>query len=316
MRAGFFFMGLVLAGPLFGEGEAVYKAIPSVTAIDDPAFPMVELVKPADGQVRSPFDAEVEKAPAPDLFGPGAVALHFQREYEIRGTPASAGFTVVLYGFTGGTPPQGLVKKGDVLGTNPDKGLRIALWSDKVDDYLVLMSTQKPVRLAERYWYNPSFLFSNGSTAYLSFRQKDDFLQTLMGVADEATEGPPGFVLYPDFRVRFKTSLAEYPRALTDDEKDNLAGYETRLYGRSGLLKFATTVKAGKYDYLLCWQGGFDGYLKQEYQLGSDLWIYGAIATYDAWKSVGYIFVRDFSLNSVDAMVDQRLAALRGDSEP
>jgi hypothetical protein len=174
------------------------------------------------------------------------------------------------------------------------------------------MSNQMPVTCGGRYWFNPSFLFVGGSLAYLDFHQVDDISKALAAVGDDATSEGPGYVFYPDYKVRFRTSLDEYPRELTEAELKNLAGYEARMYAKSGILKHCNELTVGDYKYLIVWQGNFKAYLEDEYTLGSELWILGAIVTYDVWEKVGYIFVRDFMLGTVEDLLERKLAALKG----
>jgi len=56
----------------------------------------------------------------------------------------------------------------------------------------------------------------------------------------------------------------------------------------------------GFYAVVLFWQAGFDKYLQDEYTLTTPLWIFGNILTLDHVKKRIIVFVRDFSIESLE----------------
>lgn len=55
----------------------------------------------------------------------------------------------------------------------------------------------------------------------------------------------------------------------------------------------------------------FIDYLTNEYVLGDNIWLYGSVISYDAFENVGYVFLRDFTLESIEERYEDRLAELR-----
>jgi hypothetical protein len=130
----------------------------------------------------------------------------------------------------------------------------------------------------------------------------------MIDVANHVMSEEPGLTYYPNtIRHSFKTRLAEYPRQLTNIEKQRVSIFENMFYRNVNIITHITEIYAGEYKYFLCWQNGFDQYLKKEYTLNDDIWIYGAVVTYSIWDKCGYFFIRDFSLESLEKKYENRL---------
>ncbi len=294
----------------FSDEASIPGNVKKLTTMDDKAFPYLKYGNSADGTARSPVDGRVVQAPnLPKEFGESLV-VEQRQDYELYGKKRQVTYWIVLYNFQLSGNELQTVTKNQTIGKTNATGMKLAVCSDRLDDFFLLMSNQLPVYYAGRYWFLPSFMVSSSSTAYLSFRAIDDINKALLVVAKDATESGPGYVFYPGYKVRFSTKLSAYPRDLTDAERTNLRGYEMQYYGQTGVSKYATDMVVDGFKFLLCWQTGFDKYLKNEYVLGNQLWIFGGIVTYDAWNKVGYLFVRDFSLKPVEEMLQRNLKAL------
>jgi hypothetical protein len=240
-----------------------------------------------------------------------ALVIRIKKDYTLYGKARSIDITLLVFNFVITRNEGEDVETGDVIGKQLSEGQKYIIVSESIDDYYVLMSTSLPVYYKGKYWFNPSFLFNGGSMAYLDY-QYVDIEEALTNVAVDANEGGPGYVFYPNYRVRFLIKLSEYPEILTSKQQKSISGYEGRLYGKIGIDESYNEIIIGEYRYLIIWQKGFKEYLANEYELGRDIWIYAAIATYDVWQNEGYVFVRDFFLESPEMILERHYKALVG----
>jgi hypothetical protein len=284
-------------------------------AVSVERFPVGAIQSP-DGLVRSIFDTPLEAADNPlsadaqKLLGTNVV-YRLSSAYELYDKEHTAEYYAVLFDFTKTADITSSMKDGDVIGKIDGSDPKLLVFCRTIDPYLVINCERSPYYYDGFYWFYPAFLFRSGDTVWLSFAPADNIDDVLIVIAEHVRDDPPGFTYYPSVRVRFKTQLAEYPRPLTDIEKGRIAGYESRFYRREGLSTHATERYAGGYQYLLCWQEGFDEYLKNEYTLNDDIWIYGSVVTYDVWVKCGYLFIRDFKEETLENMYEERLEIVK-----
>jgi len=185
------------------------------------------------------------------------------------------------------------------------------VFSKTLDPYLVLNSNRPPAYYAGYFWFNPSFLSATGPTKWITFDPVNDLGSKLAEIASHVSDKSPGLAVY-DQKVRFRTKLSQYPRGISDEERKSISAYESIIYGRNGIIADITEIKADGYTYLLCWQNGFQDYLKKEYTLNDDIWLYGVIVTYNVWEKKGYVFLRDFTMASPEEMYEGRIKELKG----
>ncbi|QQO10282.1 hypothetical protein [Breznakiella homolactica] len=281
-------------------------------------FPIITISAP-DGLVYSNFSTEIVESPlsekAQALFG-NALTYRFTTEYSLYNTPKTVTYYAMVFDFIpADNVDPASVKRGDVVGVQDGKPAKVLTFSRSADPYLIINCGNRPYEYDGFYWFESTFLFPTGNTNWLSFNPTEDISADLIGIADHVTSEAPGFTFYPQFRVRYKTVLTDYPRPATDKEKSTIAAYENAFYRQSGITTHVSPIKAGDYDYLLCWQSGFDGYLRDEYTLGNDIWLFGSIVTYNIWDNCGYIFLRDFKTESLEDMYEGRIQFLEQNSQ-
>jgi len=285
--------------PTSGSVEAFFKALPSIGLRSNDAA----------GKVTSPIEGVVvaPEALAPELSGLGAVVcVKASVTYEFDYAPRGDAFTIVMGGLESAQAKPGPIKAGAPVGLAPGREFFCVILADDPSPYLVVMSPRGGEKSGGRWWFDPSFLFSSGSTSWLSFRPIESLDYSVKSIGDHVSSESVSMQVFFEERYRFATSLDEYPSALTAEEAGRIAAYERSLYGREGVMRFGQRVQAGGYDVLLCWQGGFERYLADEYELGDRLWLFGNLATYDAPSKTAYFFIRDFSLESVEEMYSRK----------
>lgn len=288
-----------------------YSKIAVIESNDGNKIPYAELDVPKDTPFISIIDGDIANSPEfNDLLGMDKVSITKKVHYLYHAEKKETEFQLIYFNCKAINENKTSTKYGEIIGSSIDKPVRVVIAAKELSPYLVLQSTRFPVKYKEYYLFFPSFLFSAGSTSYFTFNYSDNIADPAKTMAAEALENP-GFIFYPDMRFRFEFKLDDYPRELTPEEQEYLATYENLFYKKTGIMKYGNEVNLHGFKYVLCWQKGFNQYLHEEYHPSAPLWLYGNLVTYDAFKKVGYIFLRDFTLISVEEMVEQRLHALK-----
>jgi len=277
-------------------------------------FPSSAYNPPPDRSFRSMFTGRVVNGLFPqselNIFD-NRLVIQIKMEYVLYGEKREATYYVLIYDFNKSVSDGMIVEPGDILGHVERSNPRTLVFSETLDPYLVINSNRPPVYYAGYFWFNPSFLSASGNARWMSFDPVDNIHSELAAMADHLTENVSGLALY-DQRVRFKTKLSEYPREISNEERKSVSVYENLVYRRNGLLTHVTEINGGGYGFLLCWQHGFNEYLQKANALNKDIWLYGVMVTYDVWEKKGYVFLRDFTLESVEEIYEERLKELKG----
>jgi hypothetical protein len=286
-----------------------------VTTVTIEDFSVVEL-NTQDGIVRSIFDAPLgtDENPLSDdarkLFG-DSIIYPFSSTYNLYGKENTAEYYAIMFDFTKTVDDTANIKDEEIIGETAGTNPKLLVFSRTLDPFLIINCERMPYYYDGFYWFYPAFLFLEGGTVWLSFKQTDDIDEVLIEMAEHVMDEPASFTFYPSLRVRFKTHLNEYPRPLSEQEKKDIAPYDNMFYRKPDITAFATEIYAGIFKYLLCWQNGFDRYLQDEYTLNDDLWIYGSVITYRPQNNCGYLFVRDFKRETLETMYEERLEMLK-----
>jgi hypothetical protein len=194
------------------------------------------------------------------------------------------------------------VNEGQQIGTI-DKNTYIIARTKTLDDYFIRQTDYIPIKYEGYYYYSPEWLVSQ-ATATLSYRQVDSFENAIIDFynrwknEDDSNDKTDAtihhFPMYD--RIRVKMSLKSYP---TPVEKSAGLDITELTYYKPGL--FTSQIKYPvkcSYTPIIYWQNGFDKYLKDEYKLGDDIYIYCCIDSLDHKKKQIVVCVRDFSLIS------------------
>ena len=287
------------------------QILDNVSSFND--FPAVSLFPPPDRVFRSIFfgkvvDSFFQKSEF-DIFEDRLV-IQIDENYVLYNEEQKITYFIMIFDLEKMVTDGATIELGDVLGRVHEAHVKMLAFSETLDPYLIINSSRIPVFYAGYYWFDPSFLASTGNTRFLSFNPVDNIDIMLTEMADHIIQETPGLAIYNE-RVRFKSKLSLYPQAITQEQRSAISGYENIVYGRTGIIGHINEIKTGGFSYYLCWQNGFNEYLRREYTLNNDIWLYGIIVTYDVLEKRAYIFLRDFTPVSLEEIYQGRMEELR-----
>lgn len=210
------------------------------------------------------------------------------------------------------------VKYGDEIGII-EKNSCIIARSTETDPYLVRLCDHQILKYKNYYYYCPDWLL-NESTTFLDYRQvpslEDHANDYYNRWYSEMTEEDLQQVFYSSLfnypeldSISTKIVLTEYPEPIEGSIALSMA--QQSYFGRN-ILFYQTPVESNcPYTPYLYWQSGFPEYLKQEYTLGTDLYIYCTFLALDHVNKRLIINVRDFTTKSLEEGYEKRIADIK-----
>lgn len=294
------------------ETPPVVEPAPAPTA---PAYPHLVVNGATEGgEMVSPVSATLVGV---ETEAPGLVRaiLSCEIRYYLPETEVTHSYELVVGGLREVTADTGPLQAGQRLGVASARPY-VTARSAVLDPYLVRTSVNPPFR-DTKWWFSPDWLIPS-VTQWLSFRPVptlegaiEDFYQRW--AVEQEPEGEATIHYFPNLdRIRAPFALKTYP---TPVEPSAGLGLTEMAYYRKGLFTLQSWVDLnGEYDAMLYWQTGFDGYLREEYVLGTPLWLYCSVYTLDHAKKLIVVCVRDFALRPDEAIIEQRISSIDGGS--
>jgi len=281
-------------------------------------FPIITVSTLSNGDIPSYFDADIVDNPlsteGQKMFGENVV-YSLSSTYKLYDKENTINYYVIVFDFKKTIDETENVKRRNIIGKSTGKDPKILVFCKTIDPFFVLTCRNMPISYDDFYWFEASFLFSSegksGNPKWLYFEPTDNIEKLLIDIADHVNETSPSFDFYPGNFYRFKTKLEEYPREINKDEIIRVLLTEKMTFNRTGITTHISEFKAGQYIYKLCWQEGFDKYLKKEYKLKKDIWVCGAVVTYSKRDNCGYIFIRDFQLIPLEEVYENRVKMIK-----
>jgi hypothetical protein len=278
-------------------------------------FPVVTMNAP-NGNVFSYLDAAIVDNPLPKekqkIFNDNIV-YSLSSTYTLYNKESTVKYYVIVFDFIKTVNDINNIKYRDIIGKTNGNDPKLLVFCSTLDPLFVINCDSFPYFYEGFYWFDGSFLLPSSTTnaKWLNFKPTENINKILIDMADHVMESAPSLTIFYNENYRFKTQLKEYPRQLSGDEKQRIANLEKRTFSKTGIITHVNEIRAGKYKYMLCWQSGFDQYLTKEYKLNNDIWIYGRVMTYSIWDNCGYIFIRDFKLETLEEMYEKRLKIIK-----
>lgn len=208
------------------------------------------------------------------------------------------------------------VQYGEEIGLITEDSVLIAR-SKETDPYLVRLTQVQIIKHKDYYYFQPSW-FTNPSTTTLDYRaipsledHANDFYNRWLSECDEEIENRKMVSIFNWSEVdsvRVKIVLNEYPEPIQSSTALGLA--QSYYFGRN-ILAFQTPyICEATYTPYLYWQIGFDEYLKNEYKLGDDIYIYCTFLALDHDNKRIIINVRDFNNRPDEEIYEERISSI------
>lgn len=270
-------------------------------------FPFILLNAPDDNVV-SYFDNEIVNNPlsieSAKIFNDNIV-YSFNSTYALYNKVNTINYYVMVFDFDMTINNTENIKRGNIIGNGSEP--KLLVFCETIDPFLVINGSKIPSYYEGFYWFDGYFLFPSGLTDWFNFEPASSIEKILNNIILENTkEERQSFSLYPAFRYSFLERLNEYPRQMTTDERNRISACENMLFGRN-ITTHINEIMIGKGKYYLCWQRGFNQHLEKEYILNNDIWLYSMSMVYSEFDNCGYIFLRDFKLESLENMYENRM---------
>jgi len=192
------------------------------------------------------------------------------------------------------------IKRGDIIGVGNEP--KLIIFSRTIDPFLVINCISMPKYYDGFYFFDAMFLLSSGSTNWFSFEQ----VVSIENIINEIIQIHQGVSFFPTFRYSFLGKLNEYPREITNIERQEISAFEHMLIGRN-IITHINEIQIDQNRIFLCWQNGFDQHLRNQYLLNNDIWFYSMSIMYNANEKKGFIFLRDFKLETLENMYNNRI---------
>lgn len=293
------------------------EAGPSAQSPEELPFPLYTYAKAVEGSaLLSPVDGYLRYEERDEL-GLSRAIIETSQEYYLDGKKLKMSYELAIGGLSSVDAEEGPIQAGDRVGTMSATPY-ISSRSAELDPFMLRQADSAPASYKGLWWFAPAWLLPN-SMQWLSFRQVpsleaaiEDFYRRW---ADEEVENPEELSVtihhFPDLdRIRVRFTLDSYPVAAQATQALLLT--ERNFYGRPGIFTLQNFLDLdAEFDAMIYWQKGFDGFLKDEYELGSPLWLYCSIFTLDHENGLIVVCVRDFSLVSDEEVIATRTEGLR-----
>ena len=271
---------------------------------------------------KTQFEYEDWDYSIPEEFGDKTLVVLFGWTYYYEGQKQEIYYELLIRNVDlkpelAGSPVFSYIKAGDVIGTASQDNPEIVIRTDNgLDPNLLLDSNVAPVEVGKYTYFSASTL-SSTPAKYLTFQpvsSKNDeiefwdypeSLESLTNKSSNTEDGKATFNSFPTFSILVKTQLDAYPEPI----KTNTS---TELLLRNQYYSNCETEMTINFDGLpfhIVFQPKFLDYLKDEYKLGDDIWLYlkGLYST----EGVLTLYVREFSVISPEALYEHKLENLK-----
>lgn len=250
----------------------------------------------------------------PSDYGKNCFVANFERHYFLNGKEYTGLYELIFTDITVSkefkkAESMTFVEEGTVIGKSKTGNTKVFVRSKNLDPNLVSVTSVYPVYYND-YWYFAANIFLQTSPKFLEFRPItskkteipfDDAPDTLAGLAaGSSSKDASSYAQFPVSDVMFKTKLSSLPVQSTKSNRTEILLYSQ--YFRN--CPTETKVNVFGTNIVLHFQPGFDDYLKEEYTLGKDIYIYCYLVF--TYKGELHAIVRDYTLVSPETFVEER----------
>lgn len=258
-------------------------------------------------------DGKEETLPAE--IGKDCLVLGFSRTYYYQGKEINKSYEMIFSDITVDkelkkAKPLDEVPYGTVIGKSKSGKSKVYIRADGFDPNLLSCILNTPV-CVNNYWYFSAEILMPTTPKILEFQpitsKKTEIMfgdgpDTLAGLAAGSKPDDEGsFAQFPVKSVMIKTKLKEYPTQTKKTNKTEML-LEMRVFNNCPT---STKVDAFGTKIVMHFQKGFDDYLKNEYKIGQEIYIYCYL--FYTYKGELHAMVRDYTLVSPDSIVQENL---------
>lgn len=299
-----FFLALTLL-----SGEEI-EAIPS----DYSKFNVLSYRSDAAGkELKCPVDGKIIKEKKSG--DKTTILISCVHSYYWKGKKETCNYELIIYNIKNYIKSSE-VKYGNTIGVIENDTALLGR-CNKADPYLILGSAFPALFYKKNYYFQPGWL--NQTTDTLSYRQVTSFEECVNDYysrwkseleENDNEQRYNSLFNYPDLdSISFKIKLEKYPVSLNN--KGSLGITSMSYFGRNIWETFTLIDSKCEYTPVLCWQYNFKSYLESEYQLGTDLYIYGKFLALDHVEKRIIFNVRDFLIQSEEEKYEERLKDIK-----
>lgn len=254
----------------------------------------------------------------PEEFSYNCIIMKYPLEYYYKGAKSVSEIEVlyfnmtILLDFEDASPAHPVtVNQNDQIGyINRNSGA--VLRCKDLCEALVSCCRTVP-KYYDGYWYFGVEIYSSSIAKYLLFQPvssaddeiyfpSDGMTNTLEVMTHCSKEGYDYVSLYGGEMVRFKTQLSEYPSLVNETKSVTEKNVRDEMLDARNL---DVKVDMDGLTWHFFFPDYFLDYFKDEYELGTDIYLYGNIIY--AYDNELYLYGRDFQMYDPDDEVDYKL---------
>ena len=276
-------------------------------------------------EVKSPVDGKIVQLGnkgLPECFGKDSVVIEFSKSYYYDGQKQTGTYQLILFGLQLSVQ-NGLrgarVAENDVLGTAVSSPVMINVRCKDFDVYLVDCADKYAEKEDDWYYFGVG-MFLSSSPKFLEYQPVSsktdeiefwDYPDTMENLYENHLEGMNSenkiifMSQFPSFQICIKTQLDSYPSSKTQSSVSE--GLMLNKYFSNCPVMLNHSFD--ELPFRLYFQKGFDEYLEDEYELGSDIYLYLSVILLCNGDYCCY--VRDFSLVPPEENVQERIRNMK-----
>ncbi|MBQ5492050.1 MAG: hypothetical protein IIT68_08360 [Treponema sp.] len=276
-------------------------------------------------EVKSPVDGKIVQLGnkgLPECFGKDSVVIEFSKSYYYDGQKQTGTYQLILSGLqlSGVNGTRGAaVSKDEVLGLAVSSPVMINVRCKDFDVYLVDCADKYAEKEDDWYYFGVG-MFLSSSPKFLEYQPVSsktdeiefwDYPDTMENLYENHLEGMNSenkiifMSQFPSFQICIKTQLDSYPSSKTQSSVSE--GLMLNKYFSNCPVMLNHSFD--ELPFRLYFQKGFDEYLEDEYELGSDIYLYLSVILLCNGDYCCY--VRDFSLVPPEENVQERIRNMK-----
>lgn len=237
-----------------------------------------------------------------------AIVFECESEYYYNNQTNTSVYELIYIGVKAFDGIDGSLEKSTPFATSTAEELKLICRSKTLDKYLVSTSTILPKKYNGYYYFLPGMLL-NTTMKYLDFASIEEFSYDWLyhHTVEEDPDDPdwaPG-ASFVRWNAYIKAELTAYPELLQE------------TVGYSGVpMESSTKIEYKGIPFELYFQPGFKQYLENECKPGDQIYFYVYVDSCNYFTKSYTAYVRDFSIQSPEQIIEERLQIIKERVDP